>query len=70
MKTKDGCVARSLYKKVTDMDVLIWEELEGQRGERAWVPGHHKSIPQKQNNYSITVLFVNRVLVSGLFGEG
>jgi hypothetical protein len=56
-----------VYKKVNRMEVRILKNLEETRGRRPWLSRHGRIVPTFNNNYSISVLFVNRLLVSGLF---
>jgi hypothetical protein len=57
---------RSVSEKVIGLGGKILEELEGPRGGRASVPGARKNRANLQNHYSISVLFVKELMISGL----
>jgi hypothetical protein len=57
-------------KKVTGVDLKILKELEEPRGGRPWLSRHEKNRADLQRDYSISVLFVNMLLISVLFVRG
>lgn len=58
---------RSVYKRVTEAGGKILEKLEGPLGARAWFVANCADL---QNHYSISVLFVKKLMVSGLDAVG
>jgi hypothetical protein len=55
--------AQCYYKKVTGVGLKVLEKLERQPGEQAWFTANCADL---QSHYSISVLFVKKLIASGL----
>ena len=55
--------AQCYYKKVTGVGLKVLEKLEGLPGGRAWFTANCADL---ENHYSISVLFVKKLMISGL----